>query len=361
MTARRSAFQPVAPPRPPKNNFIQKRQIELASCSRWDPPKSLIQSLPSYEEFMRQGNNVEDGRQKENRPIPMPRKSLLNAKSNRIPPVAMPRRRQTTTYFGDLPQMTQSTYIGESDSKRLKSQATSTSNLAKSTPDLSIEVIMNGITSESTQFSTDKVGQPKPSNDLFVRPLRSNSQLVQKPPLPTTKSTNSTKIKRSVSNNVSRQSSSSFPSPDSSKDSGVCTPEMNGLQIASDTDFEERIQRWERRKTLTNPIPTLCPILENKTVKNEVQELFDSQGLDPRSLNELRSFSTDEPHDDSDLISDFTSITAERKQNEKHVEDERETTPKCALVAEKPVSQFERNARVLKWIHGCSAATSTNC
>jgi hypothetical protein len=137
---------------------------------------------------------------------------------------------------------------------------------------------------------------------------------------------------------------------------------MNALQITSDTDFEERIQRWERRKTLTNPISTLCPIVENKAAKNEVQELFDSQGLDPRSLNELRAtFSADEAHDDSDMISDFTSITAERKQIEKQDRDERETTPKCSLVAEKPVSAFERNARVLRWIHGCSAATSTNC
>jgi hypothetical protein len=128
---------------------------------------------------MKQGHNTENKRQKENRPIPPPRRSLLNAQfdkeQKKVPPVAMPRRRQTTTYFGDL---TQSTYIGESDSKRLRSQATSTTNLAKSTPDLSLELLVHNIPSESTQFPTE--AQQKSSHDIFVRPLRSHSQLVQK-------------------------------------------------------------------------------------------------------------------------------------------------------------------------------------
>lgn len=99
----------------------------------------------------------------------------------------MPRRRQTTTYFGDLPQMSQSTYIGENEQQRLRSQATSTTNLlAKSTPDLSLELLINSSTTipnnsqlESTHFSsntgTDR--NEKLTNDLFVRPLRSHSQL----------------------------------------------------------------------------------------------------------------------------------------------------------------------------------------
>lgn len=182
---------------------------------------------------------------------------------------------------------------------------------------------------------------------------------------------------------MSRQSSSSFPSPDSSKDSGVCTtPEMkNSLQITSDVDFEEIVQRWESRKKITNPL-SLCPIVEKATniqqkvpssthssTKHAVHELFDSQGLDPRSLNELRATSSaDEVHDDSDLVSDFTSITAERKQIEEMADDEddqREVTPKRQLVpkstVEKPVSQFEKNARILRWIHGCTMETTTNC
>lgn len=175
---------------------------------------------------------------------------------------------------------------------------------------------------------------------------------------------------------MSRQSSSSFPSPDSSKDSGFCTtPELNTIQ--TDADFEERVQRWERRKTIANPL-VLGPIAEkpqskpsssthSSSTKNDIHELFDSQGLDPRSLNELQATSSaDDVLEDIDLTSDFTSITAERKQIEdQEADDEREMTPKRQIVptttVEKPVSQFEKNARVLRWIHGCSVATSTNC
>lgn len=100
-------------------------------------------------------------------------------------PVALPRRRQTTTYFGDIPQMTQSTYIGESEQKRLKSQSTSTTNLlTKSTPDLSLELLINSttipvaqLTSQgSTHFSTNTLVEApeKRENETFVRPLRSN-------------------------------------------------------------------------------------------------------------------------------------------------------------------------------------------
>lgn len=131
-----------------------------------------------------------------------------------------------------------------------------------------------------------------------------------RPPRPPTKPT---RVKRSASNNVSRQSSSSFPSPDSSsKDSGILcnTPEMATLQMSSDVDFEERVQRWERRKTVAlTPNSLLQPINEKRPTpkpttsdsQNAVQELFDSQGIDPRLLSEIHA-SSSEAHEDSDVV-----------------------------------------------------------
>ncbi|KAI6176143.1 hypothetical protein M3Y97_00766500 [Aphelenchoides bicaudatus] len=406
---RKSAFHPVqkTPPRPSKSDALKKRQFELASSTqspyadvyytqpRPAPSKIMTQSLPSYEEFMKQ--EMENAKQKENRPVPPPRRSLL--KTQKAPPVAMPRRRQTTNYFGDIPSlMTQSTYINDT-SERMRSQATSTTNLlAKSTPDLSLEFLLNSnvnstlipatskhsttssIQTGSTHFSSNGTTPelPAKSSEVPTRPQRSNSQLSaesSKPPRPPTKPT---RVKRSTSNTVSRQSSSSFPSPDSSstKDSGILcnTPEMTSMQItSSDADFEERVQRWERRKTVAlTPSAFLQPINEKVSEpraeatnsKSAVQELFDSQGIDPRLLNEIHA-SSSEAHEDSDMVSDFTSITAERKHIEEQADDERECTPKAGLPLvsepEKPVSQFERNAKVLRWIYNCSMATSTNC
>lgn len=174
-------------------------------------------------------------------------------------------------------------------------------------------------------------------------------------------------MKRNDSNNVSRQSSNSFPSPDGSKDSGICTtPE---IAVLNDADFEERVKRWERRRTIVLvPHFLLRPPKEEEDLKvpvpkhstNSVQAMFEGPDLQTTS-------STEEVHEDSDMVSDFTSITAERKKNIEDEHPDGECISKAlSLISapDKPISQFERNTRVLRWlhgVHGCSTTTSTHC
>ncbi|KAI6239634.1 hypothetical protein M3Y99_00554600 [Aphelenchoides fujianensis] len=176
------------------------------------------------------------------KPQPPPRPSL----SKKTPPVAPPRRRVTTTLDGRLPTaMTQSMYVEKEAPVLVRSQATSTTNLARSTPDLTLDLDLSLVATPSAAQATISIDDSNattsdsPSASTPPRPpnkppmLRDRPVGHQKPPRPTLST---------------RRSGGSFPSPDSSRDSGVVddslpTPDL----MAADPDFEERVRRWERQ------------------------------------------------------------------------------------------------------------------
>lgn len=81
----------------------------------------------------------------------------------------MPRRRQTTTFIGDIPDaLSQSTYIGDSE-RRFKSQSTSTTNLlTRSTPDLSLELLIGSTTIPTTQNSPSVITAIRPETEKSI-------------------------------------------------------------------------------------------------------------------------------------------------------------------------------------------------
>ncbi|KAI6207164.1 hypothetical protein M3Y94_00999200 [Aphelenchoides besseyi] len=246
----RSAFKPFSllqsPPRPPKSEALRRRQFELSA-----KPAS-IPSAHVYEQV-----NLETLTIDPPAPKPLPRLSLLKKKSTPIPP---PRRRVTTTLDELMPKaMTQSALI--ENSTYFRTQATSTTNLAQSTPDLTVDddltLDLNLVATPSTAQASISV-EDSPQRTANLPHLQKHSTLPrnqrlgsQKPPRPPN----------------TRRSGSSFPSPDgshnSSRDSGVVDDAAYSSDLmAADPDFAERIQRWERRRTLTTP-PQL-PIRSSK-------------------------------------------------------------------------------------------------
>ncbi|KAI6181350.1 hypothetical protein M3Y98_00819700 [Aphelenchoides besseyi] len=308
----RSAFKPFgllqSPPRPPKSEALRRRQIELIA----KPPS--ISSAHVYEQV-----NLENLVIDPPAPKPLPRLSLLKKKSTPIPP---PRRRATTTLDELMPiAMTQSAVI--EGSAHFRTQATSTTNLAQSTPDLTVDddltLDLNLVATPSTAQASISVEDSAqrttnlPHSQKHSTLSRNQRTASQKPPRPPN----------------TRRSGSSFPSPDgshnSSRDSGVVDDAVYASDMmAADPDFAERIQRWERRRTLTTP-PQL-PIRPSK----------------PTELAQHASG----PSITSDATSEFTSISAVAVPIDSHPTHEHQEI--------RPVSLNEKNARVLSWIYGCS-------
>ncbi|CAD5227759.1 unnamed protein product [Bursaphelenchus xylophilus] len=378
-----SAFQPLhkPPPRPPKSEQLKMKLSAFQSDSN---SRKENAPLPNYEELTLQRRKKAAESQKP-RPQPPPRPSLMSSRDElqtRIEsrPAPQPRRRQTTTFFGAIdtyPEMTQSTYIDRPSSQMVE-RSTSTTNLTKSTPDLTVDVspatpsvtpttqvdssyLSNG-TSSSQQTSARSINSPDSGASSWKPPVTAKlSKMIEmkKPPL---QQTASLKPQDSAAKPPAIPSSSLRRSISSKAvDSKLPGTSVN-LKVV-DNDFEERVQRWERRRTVGNNLGiatiTAAPGLTTSWMEmpstQDVEELFDSQGVDPTLL------AHSPPTPSSDIPSDFTSITAQKERQDSPDEETVLYSVTCTTQAppERPVSLMEKNARVLRWIHGCSMAT--NC
>ncbi|CAD5221952.1 unnamed protein product [Bursaphelenchus okinawaensis] len=376
-----SAFRPLrqTPPRPPKSEkvLLTVDRMKLDQLSRKENTQ-----LPNYGELtlkrIAKTTEYSNNASPENGLMVTSNKACIDATTAEnftrkghinSRPAPFPRRRQTTTIFveAQMPVMTQSTYIERSSIKTVE-RSTSTNNLTKSTPDLTVEIspptpsvtpttqidssyLSNG-TSSSQQTSIRSINSPDSGASSWKPPITAKltKMLEVKRPLNQTRvpqvPRHGLPIKRSISASCRSQHI-------------ITANSIMGSLKATDPDFVERVQRWERQRTAANnhlAVATVdaAPAMTSSWMepsKKDVEELFNSQGLEAALLSPQPSTSV------SDIPSDFTSITAQKERFEE--EQLYAVTCTTQAPAERPVSLMEKNARVLRWIRGCTMAT--NC
>uniref|UniRef100_A0AC34FA14 Centrosome-associated FAM110 C-terminal domain-containing protein n=1 Tax=Panagrolaimus sp. ES5 TaxID=591445 RepID=A0AC34FA14_9BILA len=393
-TSATSAFEPVirTPPRPPKSEKIrekQKLQIQpdIAASTSTTPP----------------------------RPIPPPRRSLLQKSTRPIPP---PRQRiaMTTSYHSPSNFIPFESISFSEDSSNNLSNALSTPNLMNNSICCSsFEPYFNNKSSKPEDLMTSSWVKPIPirSPDSAFKVVRSQSSITPSRlssfHSPGTTSGAGTISGTSLSNpsvadfqiqntNINKHILSS---PTASKDSGAHDCSIIGSEVEIDEsalkqvdkDFEERIKRWDSYSSPHQrissqqqdiPRPSIPPPIAPKPILTEnhefkkIDKFFDRCGLPSTTDSSASETKVNDVEDVqsqsiSSIDSNFTSITDNKVQldtnemeqqttkgydNESDAEQQQKTT--TTNVASKPVSIIEKNARVIQWIHGCTLA-STVC